>query len=89
MQSNASEINRKPLLIWLGIMLVMVLLMVVVGGVTRLTESGLSMVNWHPIHGIFPPLGEIEWQAEFKHYQASPEYQKINFGMTLSEFKGI
>ncbi len=63
--------------------------MVVIGGLTRLTESGLSMVNWHPINGIFPPLNEAEWLVEFEHYKTSPEYQKINFGMSVNEFKGI
>jgi cytochrome c oxidase assembly protein subunit 15 len=63
--------------------------MVVVGGVTRLTESGLSMVRWEPISGVIPPLNDRQWQAEFQAYQATPEYQKINRGMALHEFKGI
>ena len=63
--------------------------MVVVGGLTRLTDSGLSMVNWQPIHGMLPPIGEVEWQEEFNHYQTSPQYQQQNFGMTVDEFKGI
>jgi cytochrome c oxidase assembly protein subunit 15 len=67
----------------------LVFLMVVVGGITRLTESGLSMVRWEPISGTIPPLSEADWLAEFEHYKQSPEYRKINAGMSLSDFKGI
>lgn len=74
---------------WLLLCCVMVTLMVVIGGLTRLTGSGLSMTDWHPIHGIIPPLTTDAWQEEFASYQQSPEYQKINFGMGLSEFKQI
>ncbi|MCB0414190.1 MAG: COX15/CtaA family protein [Bdellovibrionales bacterium] len=62
---------------------------VVVGGLTRLTQSGLSMVQWKPIHGIVPPLNEQEWGEEFSLYQQSPEYKKKNQGMSLDEFKYI
>ena len=67
----------------------LVFLMVVVGGITRLTESGLSMVRWEPISGTIPPLSEADWLAEFEHYKQSPEYRKINAGMSLADFKGI
>jgi cytochrome c oxidase assembly protein subunit 15 len=63
--------------------------MVVVGGITRLTESGLSMVRWEPVSGTIPPMTETAWQAEFDAYRATPEYQKINRGMSLAEFKDI
>ncbi len=63
--------------------------MVVVGGVTRLTQSGLSMVEWAPIMGIIPPVGEAQWMAVFEKYRQSPEYLKINAGMSLEAFKGI
>ncbi len=63
--------------------------MVVVGGITRLTQSGLSMVEWAPIMGTLPPLSESSWLAVFAKYQLSPEYQKINLGMSLDEFKSI
>ncbi|MCP5381880.1 MAG: COX15/CtaA family protein [Kordiimonadaceae bacterium] len=63
--------------------------MVVVGGVTRLTESGLSMVNWKPISGVIPPLNDQQWTAEFEAYKQYPEYQKVNKGMSLDEFKNI
>ena len=74
---------------WLLFMAALVFLMVVVGGITRLTESGLSMVRWEPISGAIPPLNEQDWQAEFEAYRASPEYRKINAGMSLSQFKEI
>ncbi len=74
---------------WLFLVAFMVFLMVVVGGITRLTESGLSMTRWEPISGIVPPLNDQQWQGEFAAYQATPEYQKVNRGMSLGEFKSI
>jgi cytochrome c oxidase assembly protein subunit 15 len=74
---------------WLMVVAAFVFLMVVVGGITRLTESGLSMVKWEPISGAIPPLNAAQWQAEFAAYQTSPEYVKINAGMTLAAFKHI
>lgn len=63
--------------------------MVVLGGVTRLTRSGLSMVHWQPVSGVVPPLSKAQWQKEFSHYKQSPEYKKINLGMNLNKFKSI
>ena len=60
----------------------LIVAMVVVGGATRLTESGLSITEWQPIHGVIPPLSSAEWQEEFAKYQQIPEYQLINRGMT-------
>jgi cytochrome c oxidase assembly protein subunit 15 len=74
---------------WLLVVAALVFAMVVVGGVTRLTESGLSMVRWEPVVGIIPPLNDAAWQAEFDHYKTFPEYQHVNRGMTLEEFKYI
>ena len=74
---------------WLTFVACLIFLMVVVGGITRLTESGLSMVRWDPISGAIPPLNELQWQAEFDHYRSSPQYQRVNNGMTLSDFKTI
>lgn len=74
---------------WLTVVAVLVFLMVVVGGITRLTESGLSMVRWEPISGAIPPWSEADWQAEFDHYRQTPQYQLTNSGMTLSDFKTI
>ncbi len=67
----------------------MIFVMVVLGGVTRLTESGLSMVDWRPVMGVLPPLSEADWQHAFERYKSSPEFRKANFWMTLADFKGI
>ncbi len=74
---------------WLYLMAALVFLMVVVGGATRLTESGLSIVEWKPVTGTLPPLSESDWNAEFEKYKTIPQYQLLNRGMTLSEFKTI
>ncbi len=74
---------------WLYIVLLMLFALVFVGGATRLTESGLSITEWKPIHGVIPPLSDAEWQAEFQKYQQIPEYQQINKGMSLDAFQTI
>lgn len=74
---------------WLITICVMVFAMVVLGGFTRLTESGLSMTDWRPVTGWLPPLTEAAWQAQFDGYRASPEYLKVNAGMSLDQFKEI
>jgi cytochrome c oxidase assembly protein subunit 15 len=74
---------------WLLTLCGLVFAMVVLGGVTRLTGSGLSMVDWRPIMGWLPPLSAEEWQAAFELYQQSPEFQKINSHMDVNDFKGI
>jgi cytochrome c oxidase assembly protein subunit 15 len=74
---------------WLLVCCALVALMVLVGGVTRLTHSGLSIVEWQPLVGAVPPLGEGEWQAVFDKYKQTPEYKQVNRGMSLAEFKGI
>ena len=85
--------NKHPHSLVLGLWLLgcaaVVYLMVVVGGMTRLTQSGLSMVEWDPIMGIIPPIGEAAWQDVFAKYKTSPEYLKVNVGMSLEAFKGI
>ncbi|NKB19144.1 MAG: heme A synthase [Alphaproteobacteria bacterium] len=67
----------------------MVAAMILLGGATRLTESGLSIVNWRPVTGILPPLNDAEWQALFAAYKNSPEFAKVNFWMTVTDFKSI
>lgn len=74
---------------WLFSVAILVFAMVVVGGITRLTESGLSITEWKPVSGAIPPLNEAAWQAAFAKYQQIPEYQLINKGMTLAQFKFI
>ncbi|MGE5721597.1 MAG: COX15/CtaA family protein [Sphingomonadales bacterium] len=83
--------QARPLAIsrWLGIVAALIFLMVVIGGITRLTESGLSMTRWEPVSGAIPPLNHAQWLAEFDAYRATPEYLKVNRGMTLAEFKHI
>ncbi len=79
----------RPVRIWLYAIAAMVLVMVVVGGITRLTGSGLSITSWRPISGIVPPLSEADWQAEFEAYQAIPQYKVLNHWMSLEDFKSI
>ena len=74
---------------WLLLCCAMVFIMVSIGGATRLTGSGLSMVEWKPFTGWLPPLNEVAWQVLFDKYRQFPEYQKINAGMELGEFKSI
>lgn len=81
--------HHPPLIRWLDIICFLILLMVLVGGVTRLTESGLSMVTWEPILGAIPPRNEADWQMRFDQYRAHQEYRLINPGMSLTEFKFI
>lgn len=74
---------------WLLVCCAMIFGMVVLGGVTRLTGSGLSMVEWDPIFGVVPPLGQEQWAAVFEQYRASPEYRKVNMHMSVDDFKSI
>ena len=74
---------------WLLAVCALVFAMVVLGGVTRLTGSGLSMVDWRPVVGWLPPLSAAEWQASFEMYQESPEFQKVNSAMDVDDYKGI
>jgi len=74
---------------WLLACCALVFAMVVVGGVTRLTRSGLSIVEWSPIAGAIPPLGESDWQELFDAYKRTPEYERVNWDMSLQDFKGI
>jgi cytochrome c oxidase assembly protein subunit 15 len=81
--------NMRPVIIWLLAGCFLTAAMVVVGGITRLTRSGLSIVEWKPISGTLPPLNEEQWQAEFELYQTSPEFKIRNSHFTLEDFKGI
>ncbi|MDR6953647.1 cytochrome c oxidase assembly protein subunit 15 [Ancylobacter sp. 3268] len=79
----------RPVRLWLYVVAALIVLMVVVGGATRLTESGLSITEWKPVTGTLPPLSEAAWQAEFEKYRQIPQYQQINRGMSLDEFRTI
>ena len=81
--------NNRIVASWLLLCCALVFAMVVLGGVTRLTGSGLSMVDWRPVTGILPPLTAEQWQDSFELYQQSPEFQKINFHMSVDEYKNI
>ena len=75
--------------IWLLVICALVTTMILVGGATRLTESGLSIVEWKPVTGVLPPLSQEAWQAEFAKYQEIPQYRELNRGMSVDEFKTI
>jgi heme a synthase len=80
---------RGLIRLWIACLAALVFAMVVVGGATRLTQSGLSIVEWKPVTGVVPPLSQAEWQAEFDKYKTIPQYQRLNHGMSLDEFKAI
>jgi cytochrome c oxidase assembly protein subunit 15 len=81
--------RNRSIRLWLFVIAAMVFATVVIGGVTRLTESGLSIVEWKPLTGTVPPLSERDWEAEFEKYKAIPQYQALNRGMTLADFRVI
>jgi heme a synthase len=81
--------SSRALRLWLLVVAGLIFAMVLVGGATRLTESGLSIVEWKPLTGTVPPLSESAWQLEFEKYKTIPQYQQVNRGMTLAEFKLI
>ncbi|HEY1794671.1 MAG TPA: COX15/CtaA family protein [Stellaceae bacterium] len=84
-----AEGSDRAVAAWLFVCCAMIFLMVVIGGLTRLTLSGLSITEWEPVSGIIPPLSSADWAAEFAKYQAIPQYKLINAGMSLPQFKTI
>ena len=80
---------EQQMSIWLIVVVLMIFCMVIIGGITRLTGSGLSMVEWRPLMGTLPPMSESEWSRVFSLYQESPQFQQVNEWMTLSDFKWI
>ena len=91
--ASPSPLARAPrpaaLARWLWAVALLVIIVVGVGGITRLTESGLSITEWRPVSGVIPPMTEAGWIAEFEKYKQIPEYREINLGMTLAGFKAI
>jgi cytochrome c oxidase assembly protein subunit 15 len=81
--------RRRAIRAWLLAVAALIFAMVLVGGATRLTESGLSITEWQPVTGTIPPLSDAQWQAEFDKYKTIPQYQQMNRGMSLGEFKTI
>ncbi len=88
-QKRTECYNRRAVRTWLYTVLVVLLAIVLVGGATRLTDSGLSITEWKPVHGVIPPLSVADWAEEFEKYKQIPEYEQINKGMSLDEFKTI
>ncbi len=87
--NHVTPIPARPVGLWLLVCCAMVFAMVVIGGITRLTESGLSIVEWRPVAGALPPLTQADWQAEFDKYRQIDQYRLMNEGMSLAEFKRI
>lgn len=89
--ASASRVRAsdRAIGIWLLLCCAMIFAMVLIGGITRLTESGLSITQWKPIEGVIPPLNEAQWEAAFARYQAIPQYDAIHPDMTLDQFKHI
>lgn len=81
--------SRRQIRLWLTALFALVVAMIVVGGLTRLTDSGLSITEWNLVTGTLPPLSEAQWQREFDLYRASPQYELMNRGMTMEEFRFI
>ena len=88
--SYREKLNRaRAVRLWLYAVAALVFAMVLIGGATRLTESGLSITEWQPLTGTLPPLNAAQWHAEFEKYQAIPQYRQLNTGMSIADFKTI
>src|SRR5215467_13474072 len=87
--TSIHAVSHHAIRAWLIAVAALIFAMVLVGGATRLTESGLSITEWQPVSGTIPPLSQAAWQAEFDKYKAIPQYRLVNRGMTLGEFKTI
>lgn len=87
--THSSTADARAVGRWLLFCCAVLLALVMLGGATRLTESGLSMVDWRPVTGVLPPIGEAEWTEEFERYRQSPQYTKVNRGMPIGDFKLI
>lgn len=85
----ARQGSRAAIRVWLVLLFALVVVMIAVGGATRLTDSGLSITEWAPLRGAIPPLNAADWQAEFDRYRQIPQYQLMNQGMSLAEFQFI
>jgi len=86
---DARDGSDRAVALWLLVIAGMIALMVLIGGLTRLTGSGLSITEWRPVTGAIPPLSDADWQAEFARYQGTPQYDLLNRGMGLAAFKTI
>jgi cytochrome c oxidase assembly protein subunit 15 len=88
-QNSPASSHSRALRLWLVAAAAMIFLTLIVGGATRLTESGLSITEWKPVTGVVPPLTQQAWQDEFTRYRAIPQYRELNEGMSLGQFKAI
>jgi cytochrome c oxidase assembly protein subunit 15 len=88
-ETSNRETRHRVIRLWLYAVAALIFAMVLVGGATRLTESGLSIVEWKPVTGVLPPLSETAWQAAFDQYKTIPQFSQMNSGMTLGAFKTI
>jgi cytochrome c oxidase assembly protein subunit 15 len=88
-EAGAEESHVRAIRLWLVAIAALLVAMVLVGGATRLTESGLSIVEWQPVTGTLPPLSAQAWQTEFDKYRATPQYRHLNAGMSLDAFQVI
>jgi cytochrome c oxidase assembly protein subunit 15 len=88
-ETPPTDRRRRTVALWLYLVAALMVVTLVVGGATRLTESGLSIVEWKPVTGVLPPLSEGAWQAEFAKYRGIPQYRELNRGMSLDQFKTI
>ena len=89
MTSFLKDGRSRPVAWWLAGVTVLVFAMIVVGGTTRLTGSGLSITEWKPVSGVLPPLNQAQWLKDFALYKATPQYREVNAGMTLAQFQAI
>ena len=85
----ATPADRRATATWLLVCSALVVLMVIVGGITRLTHSGLSIVEWQPVAGVLPPMNDTQWEEVFAKYRATPEFKQRNQDMEVSGFKKI
>jgi cytochrome c oxidase assembly protein subunit 15 len=83
------SVKDRRVALWLLVVAALIFAMILIGGATRLTGSGLSIVEWQPVSGVLPPLNDAQWQQEFANYQQHPQFQTVNRHMTLAGFKGI
>ena len=89
MYSDLDTRSSRPIAIWLLVGVGMIIIQVLLGGITRLTGSGLSITEWNVVTGTLPPMNEQQWMTESNKYQDTPQYQLLNSGFTISDFKFI
>lgn len=86
---NAMTAVRRQLTIWLGAGILMVMIQILLGGITRLTGSRLSITEWQPLMGTLPPLNRVEWTRSFEQYQKIDQFKKLNTNFTLADYQGL